>query len=90
VSSGVVRKLGDLVLDAPAGRVVGEDWLVPLAPTEHRTIVTVDIADFGNDQRMAVHQSAVRDGLYGVVKRAFDDAGIDYDSATPKTAVTAC
>ncbi len=52
---------------------------MPLAPTEHRTIVTVDIADFSNNQRMAIHQTEVRDGLYGVVKRAFDSVGIDYD-----------
>ncbi|MFD5824325.1 hypothetical protein [Lentzea sp. NPDC060358] len=37
----------------------------------------MDIADFG--QRMAIHQTELRDGLYGVVKRAFDGAGIDHD-----------
>ncbi|HUR02143.1 MAG TPA: hypothetical protein VM347_06375, partial [Nonomuraea sp.] len=78
-SSDVVEQLDDLVLDAPVGRVVGGDWLVPLAPTEHRTIVIVDIADFSNNQRMAIHQSAVREGLYDVVKRAFTGVGLDYD-----------
>jgi hypothetical protein len=59
---------------------VGEDWLVSLAPSTHRTIVTVDIADFTHDSRQAIHMSDVRDGLYGVLKRALAGVGIDYDT----------
>lgn len=59
---------------------MGEDWLVSLAPSTHRTIVTVDIADFTHDSRQAIHMSDVRDGLYGVLKRALDGVGIDYDA----------
>ncbi|MCP2247889.1 hypothetical protein LX86_006658 [Lentzea aerocolonigenes] len=58
---------------------MGEDWLVSLAPSTHRTIVTVDIADFTNDSRQAIHMTDVREGLYGVLKRALAGVGIDYD-----------
>ncbi|MFD9699075.1 hypothetical protein [Lentzea sp. NPDC059081] len=41
--------------------------------------MTVDIADFTNDQRMAFHLSDVRAGMYEVLRRAFDSVGIDYE-----------
>lgn len=50
-----------------------------LAPSMHRTIVTVDIADFTNGNRRTNHMSALRGGLYDVLKQAFAEVGIDYD-----------
>ncbi|MFS8101460.1 hypothetical protein LFM09_30485 [Lentzea alba] len=51
-----------------------------LAPTDHRTIVTVDVADFSNPSRRAAHMSDLHDGLYGVLRRAFNGAGVDFDT----------
>ncbi|WP_143035851.1 hypothetical protein [Lentzea fradiae] len=41
--------------------------------------MTVDIADFTNSDRRSNHMSALRGGLYDVLKQAFAEVGIDYD-----------
>jgi hypothetical protein len=45
----------------------------------HRTVVVVDVEGFGDRRRTNAHQVAVRDGLYRVMRDAFDRAGISWD-----------
>jgi class 3 adenylate cyclase len=45
----------------------------------HRTIAVVDVEGFGDQRRTNVHQVAVRDGLYRVMRNAFIEAGISWD-----------
>jgi class 3 adenylate cyclase len=45
----------------------------------HRTIAVVDVEGFGDQYRTNVHQVAVRDGLYRVMRNAFVGAGISWD-----------
>jgi len=45
----------------------------------HRTIVAVDVEGFGDQRRTNAHQVVVRDGLYRVMRDAFDRAGISWD-----------
>lgn len=56
--------------------------LVPpqLPPTVHRTIMFVDVADFTNPGRDVADLLAVQQGVYDVLRTAFNEAGIDYDS----------
>jgi hypothetical protein len=42
----------------------------------HRTIVVVDVEGFGNRSRTNRNQVAVREGLYGAMRKAFDRSGI--------------
>ena len=53
-----------------------------LSPTEHRTIVVVDVADFTNPSRIVHDLMTVQEGLYEVLKAAFADSGVDFDSCT--------
>jgi tetratricopeptide (TPR) repeat protein len=46
----------------------------------HRTIVVVDVEEFGDRCRTSVHQVAVRAGLYHALRRAFDRAGVSWDA----------
>jgi hypothetical protein len=46
----------------------------------HRAIVVVDVEGFGDRRRTNAHQVAVRDGLYRVMREAFDRAGISWDA----------
>jgi class 3 adenylate cyclase len=45
----------------------------------HRTIVVVDVEGFGDQRRTNVHQVAVRDGLYRVMRDAFDRSVISWE-----------
>ncbi len=53
-----------------------------LSPTEHRTIVVVDVADFTNPDRNVTDMLAMQEGLYEVLKTAFAESGVDFDSCT--------
>jgi vWA-MoxR associated protein C-terminal domain/vWA-MoxR associated protein middle region 0 len=53
---------------------------VPHSPAIHHTIVAVDIADFTNPTRTEVHHAAMRNGLYDVLRTAFDEAGVRWES----------
>lgn len=55
---------------------------MPLSPTEHRTIVVVDVADFTNPNRNVHDMITVQEGLYDVLKTAFAESGVDFDSCT--------
>ncbi len=48
----------------------------------HRTIVVVDVAGFTDPARTMVHQLAVHEGLYYVLRGAFSEAGVDLDTCT--------
>jgi class 3 adenylate cyclase/tetratricopeptide (TPR) repeat protein len=51
---------------------------VPLSPpTEHRTIVVVDVAEFTRPDRTVPHQLAVQEGLHDVLRAALTAAGAD-------------
>ncbi|OLF17046.1 ATP-binding protein [Actinophytocola xanthii] len=47
-------------------------------PAVHRTIVVVDIENFGDPRRTSRHQLAMRDGLYTVVPQAIEDSGVPW------------
>ncbi|MGP3967468.1 hypothetical protein [Streptomyces sp. 6N223] len=49
------------------------------AAAVHRTIMVVDVAGFSDPGRTDAHQLAVREGLYRVLRRAFDAAGLAWD-----------
>lgn len=51
-----------------------------LTPAVHRTIVVVDVAGFTDSSRLDVDHFAVRHGMYEVLKTAFADSVIDFDS----------
>jgi tetratricopeptide (TPR) repeat protein len=53
-------------------------WRRPQSPV-HRTIVVVDVAEFGDPRRTDPHQLQVRSGLYRVLRRAFNKAGIPWE-----------
>ena len=44
----------------------------------HRTIIVVDVEGFGDRRRTNRNQVAVRDGLYGAMSEAFDQAGVTW------------
>jgi hypothetical protein len=44
----------------------------------HRTILAVDVESYGDQRRTTPDRLALRDGLYGALPRAFDDAGIPW------------
>ncbi|HEX6469256.1 MAG TPA: tetratricopeptide repeat protein [Streptosporangiaceae bacterium] len=46
---------------------------------EHRTILLVDVEGFGDPRRTTVHQLAIRDGLYRVLRQAMRAAGVPLD-----------
>lgn len=53
---------------------------MPLSPpTEHRTIVVVDVAEFTRPDRSVPHQLAVQEGLYDVLRTALTAAGAGLD-----------
>lgn len=54
--------------------------MTQLTPAVHRTIVVVDVAGFTDPSRQDTDQFAVRQGMYEVLKTAFADSGIDFDS----------
>jgi Effector-associated domain 2 len=45
-------------------------------PTEHRAIVAVDVASFTDPARTLAHLRSVQEGLYDMLRAAFDEAGI--------------
>ncbi|MGH4009623.1 MAG: hypothetical protein ACRDTH_15985 [Pseudonocardiaceae bacterium] len=51
-------------------------------PAIHQAIVVVDVAGFTDPKRTMVHQVAVQEGLYNVLRVAFAEAGIDLNSCT--------
>jgi hypothetical protein len=51
---------------------------MPQALATHHTIVLVDVASFTDPARTLAHQTAVRAGLYMVLKEAFAEARIDW------------
>ena len=44
----------------------------------HRTVLVVDIEEFGQEWRTTPHQLAVREGLDRALRRAFDDVGLPW------------
>ncbi len=48
----------------------------------HKTIVVVDVARFTDSARTMIHQRAVHEGLYNVLRSAFTEARIDLDTCT--------
>lgn len=78
------RNVGwDLAIDMSCrsqdGVDVGKDGLVPqLPPTEHHTIVVVDVANFTSAERILADQATVREGLYDVMRTAFDETGVRF------------
>lgn len=51
-----------------------------LTPAQHRTIVVVDVAGFTDPTRKLPDQLAVHEGMYEVLKIAFADSDVDFDS----------
>jgi tetratricopeptide (TPR) repeat protein len=49
-------------------------------PAVHRTIVIVDVENFGDPARTNVHQLAVRAGMYEALQQSFAQAGIGWDA----------
>jgi hypothetical protein len=47
----------------------------------HRTILVVDVEGFAGRHRTNKHQRAIRVGLYGALRTAFDEAGIKWDES---------
>jgi hypothetical protein len=45
-------------------------------PSEHRAIVAVDVASFTDPARTLTHLRAVQEGLYDMLRSAFDESGI--------------
>lgn len=50
-----------------------------LSPTEHRTIMVVDVADFTNPTRIVADLMAVQEGVYEVLREALDETGVRPD-----------
>src|SRR4051794_12805858 len=46
---------------------------------EHRTIVVVDVEGFGDPRRTLPHQLGVRQGMYRVVREAFEAAALPWE-----------
>lgn len=53
-----------------------------LGPTEHRTIVVADVADFTNPARKDTDMNAIHQGMYEVLEEAFRDSGVDFALCT--------
>jgi vWA-MoxR associated protein C-terminal domain/vWA-MoxR associated protein middle region 0 len=53
-----------------------------LGPTEHRTIVVADVADFTNPARKETDMNAIHQGMYEVLEAAFRDSGVDFALCT--------
>jgi hypothetical protein len=51
---------------------------MPQSLATHQTMVLVDVASFTHPDRTMAHQRAVRGGLYGVLKEAFAETGVDW------------
>ncbi len=51
-----------------------------LTPTQHRTILVVDVVGFTAPSRTLPDMMAVREGMYDVLKTAFADFDVDFDS----------
>jgi vWA-MoxR associated protein C-terminal domain/vWA-MoxR associated protein middle region 0 len=49
-------------------------------PAVHRTIVVVDVADFSGSSRQDADQLAVRHGMYEVLRTAFAESSINFES----------
>lgn len=49
-------------------------------PPLHRMIVVVDVADFTDPDRHRPDRLALRQGMYGVLKTAFAESDVDFDS----------
>jgi hypothetical protein len=47
-------------------------------PAVHRTIFVADVEGYGDRRRTTPHRLALREGLYGALARAFDDAGVPW------------
>ncbi|GAB3160700.1 hypothetical protein [Amycolatopsis sp. NPDC004378] len=47
-------------------------------PAVHRTIFAVDVEEYGDRRRTTPHRLELREGLYGALVRAFDDAGVPW------------
>ena len=45
----------------------------------HRAVVVTDVEGFGDRRRVNADQVTVRDGMYRVMREAFDRAGISWD-----------
>lgn len=54
--------------------------MTQLTPAQHRTIIVVDVAGFTDPTRRLPDQLAVRQGMYEVLKTAFADSDVDFDS----------
>ncbi len=67
-----------MVVDRPPAFVEG-CLVPPQVPALHQTIVVVDVAGFTDRGRTMVHQHAVHEGLYNVLRAAFAEAGVDWD-----------
>jgi hypothetical protein len=46
----------------------------------HRTIVVVDVEEFGDRRRTNAHQMVVRNGLYAALRGAFEAVGVAWDA----------
>ncbi|MGW5704342.1 hypothetical protein [Amycolatopsis japonica] len=44
----------------------------------HRSVLVVDVEEFGQEWRTTRHQLAVREGLYRALRRAFEDVGLPW------------
>ena len=49
-------------------------------PAVHRTIVIIDVENFGDPARTNTNQLAVREGMYEALRQSFAQAGISWDS----------
>lgn len=54
--------------------------MLEYSPASHRAIVLVDIADFTNPVRTELHKLTMHNGLYDVVRTAFNEANIGWES----------
>jgi hypothetical protein len=50
-------------------------------PALHHSIVAFDVAEFTDPKRRGIPQLGVRDGLYSVLERSFDQAGIGWSTS---------
>jgi vWA-MoxR associated protein C-terminal domain/vWA-MoxR associated protein middle region 0/Effector-associated domain 2 len=49
-------------------------------PSQHQTIVVVDVAGFNNPNRTPLQRGVVQEALYKVMPRAFAESGVDWDT----------
>jgi hypothetical protein len=52
---------------------------IEVSPAVHRSIVCVDVEEFGDRRRTNPHQIAVRDGLYNALRMSFDNSEVRWD-----------